>query len=362
MKKVALLGAVGVACAACGHKAPPASKVADEPGSGDIPANHDVAKPAVGPAVIGVGPAVAALAGDGPHAFVADASGLIEVAPSGQTLQIAATQPHWCSVDARAQVVWFLADGGLAAFDLVDRRVHPVVAGDADSDAIEIDWGNEQLGAESKVEFSVALALRLTRPPKVDSELGCDGDQGVYCFEEDGQTLRPELVEKQKKLEALHLADAAYVTSLVERGAKASLWTPPPTPPAKPAKKPKVDRKKCEEDASVCGKLTAIPASPLWLVSTANSRGDFYHETRELWDPATGEWLGISGGKLTRTPKPQFGEAETDYQDLRIAPNGLLSYQGVVFDPAHVVYAPTGDSPMTCGWSTGGWRMPGITE
>jgi hypothetical protein len=304
---------------------------------------------------------VAALAGDGPHAFVADAGGLLEVAPDGKTQPIAAAKPGWCSADARANVVWFTGDDGLYAFDLADRVVHPIVRGQLDADTVEIDWGNEQLGGGDKVDYQIALAIYMTGAVKAGSELGCDGDQAVYCYEDNGETLRPDLLEKQKKVDAAQLDDAAYVKSLAARGKDRSLWTPPPVPPAAPAKKPKVAKKPCEEDAKDCGALTAIPGSALWLVETANSRGDFYHETRELWDPADGAFVFVANGKVVRSMKPQLGDS--DYRDLRIAPSGgLLSIGGVVFDPTHVVYAPAGDDALTCGWSTGGWRIKSPTE
>lgn len=353
MKRVAL---VVVVAGACGHKAPPAG------GEHDL----DVARTAGAAAAIDAGAPVTpvaapipALADDGPHAFVADDHGLVEVARSGKAQTIVAAKPTWCAADARAQVVWFAGDDGLYAFDLADRRVRRIVAGAIESD-VTIDWGTERLGGENKLDYQVALGVRMTTPPRVSSELGCDGDQADYCYDDDGKTLRPEIVDKQQRLDAMTIADPAYVATLVARGHDRSLWTPPPVPPAAPAKKPKVARKACEEEPQRCGLLVAMPATPLWLVVTANSRGDFYHETRELWDPSTSEFIAITGGALVRATHPQGGDQ--DYRDLRIAPDGGLSIDGVVFDPTHVVYAPSGDVPITCGWSTGGWRIPAPTE
>jgi hypothetical protein len=132
-----------------------------------------------------------------------------------------------------------------------------------------------------------------------------------------------------------------------------------------PKKKPTIDKKRCE-DASSCGALTAIPASPLWLVHTANSRGDFYHETRTLWDPATGEYVRRNGAKLVRSKAlPAIGDAETDYGGLRVSPTGVLTIEGDVFDAAKVHYAPKSTEagvPTSCGWVGGGWRIPGPTD
>jgi hypothetical protein len=349
-----------VLVAACGHKSPKPA-VADQPGSGDVPADHAaVATPPVAPADAppAPGPVVPAPAGDGSHAFVADESGLIEIAPSGKTQAITTTRPRWCTVDARANVVWFAGDSGIQAFDLADRRVHAVIRGDVDANEYVIDWGNQQAGGEDQVGFDVGLAIHLTAPPSISSVIGCDGDAAYYCYEgDDMTTLKEELAAKEKAFDAMHFADPAYVKALADRGASGTMWTPPPVPPAPPARKPKVKRKACEEEPKDCGQLAAIPASRLWLVTTANSRGDFFHETRELWDPATGEYVSISGGTLTRakTAKSDGG----DFANLRVAPDGLLSIDGVVFDPAHVIYAPKGDGAISCGWTGGGWRMPG---
>jgi len=343
---------------ACGHAAKPPPDMPDE-----LPRHDDAPKPATAtattPSAPEPSPPVPALAGDGPHAFVGDAGGLVEIAPSGKTQAITTVQPSWCAADARGQVVWFVEDDRLKAFDLVDRRVRMIVA--TGGDDVTIDWGSQRLGAESKVHFQIALALRMTTPPQVSPELGCDGDMAVYCYaDEQMSQLTDELKAREHAIAQATILDPAYVTSVVTRGASGSLWTPPPVPPIAPAKKPRVDRRACDADPSDCGHLTAIPGSPLWLVTTGNSRGDFYHETRELWDPATGEYVALANGAVTRAKQP--GSGERDYGDLRIAPSGMMSIDGIVFDPARVVYAPRGDTAMTCGWSSGGWRIPGVAE
>lgn len=135
---------------------------------------------------------------------------------------------------------------------------------------------------------------------------------------------------------------------------------PPPVPPKAP-RSPKVPKEQCSEEPQDCGKLTAIPGSPLWLVTTANSRGDFYSETRELYDPGTGEFVRFNGSALERSKK-SLGEGP-DWQDLRISPSGTFTYGGAVFDGAKVIHGSTlDDSVRSCGWATGGWRMSGIRE
>jgi hypothetical protein len=305
---------------------------------------------------------VPALAGGGPHAYVADGTGLIEVATPGGSQVVAPGLVDWCNADARAQVVWFRRDGDLFAFDMVDRRVHPMLAAPIPSevDAVVIDWGDQQL-AESKVDFRLAVALHMRGTPSIGGLLGCEGDQAFSCyvFEDGGQTLQPNLAAAVKAAGALRFADPAFATALSRRGETGSLWSMPPMPPLDPKKKPRVDKKGCTEQVERCGQLRAIPGNPLWLVQTGNSRGDFYHESWNLWSPATGEFLDVKDGNVSHHKQPDPSGPE--YGGLRAATNGALSYEGVVFDGATVYYAPkpSGRAGRSCGWSNGGFRIEG---
>lgn len=343
--------------AACGGGATAAGPAPPQP-----PAGAAAAAPAP-PA----GPVVPPLPGGGERAYVAGPGGLVEVSTAGGS-QVIAPAATWCDADARASVVWFVSPAGLQAFDLTDRRVHPVVRGAYGELEPIIDWGAQRLGGESKVLFDVGAALRLASgAPALELEMGCEGDRAVYCFGDDGATPTDEVARLRQAVGNLRLADPAYAAQLARRGARGSLWTPPPAPPAPPARKPAVDRRQCE-DRSTCGALTAIPGSPLWLVQTANSRGDYYHETRELWDPATGEYVRQSGARLARTrAAPPDTTGGTDYRGLRVSPAGALSYGGAVFDAARVHYAPPAGSDsdgeaLSCGWAGGGWRIAGPTD
>ena len=298
----------------------------------------------------------------GEVAYVADATGLVEVGPSGA--KVIAKDVTWCNADARAQVVWFVSDGGLQAYDLVDHAVHPVIAHDLaahDKDgtiigSVEpiIDWGKEKLGGEDAVSFDVGVAVHMQAAPKLEMVMGCDGDRGVYCFDEHHKP-SASVVALRKLVKQLAV-DPTYVAALAKRGESRSLWTPPPMPPTLP-QPPALDRGKCTADKERCGQLTAIPGSPLWLVVTANSRGDYYHESRELWDPSAKAFVRINGGNLARAKDPQ-GEDGPEFDGLRSSPAGLLSLSGIVFDATHVLYAPQ-ESGRTCGFASGGWRVGG---
>ncbi len=346
------------ALAACGGKGAPSAGTSPTP---PTPPGDRAAADAPPPPSAPVPP----LPGDGPRAFVADKSGLVEVAVPGGS-QIVAPAATWCNVDARAKVVWFVGPDGLHAFDLTDRRTRTIIKGSLGELEVIVDWGDQRLGGESGLLFDVGAAIKLTGRPAIEVVMGCEGDLAFQCFGDDGEVPLEHVAEKQQLAGTLKLADPAYVAQLASRGRQGSLWTPPPVPPAPPKNKPAVDRKRCEEDPNTCGELTAIPGSPLWLVETANSRGDFYHQTRTLWDPATGEYVRRERGKLVRskTPPPST-DGDTDHGGLRISATGVLSFRGAVFDAAKVHHEPQdgNDGPaVSCGWTDGGWRVSGPTD
>ncbi|MBA3547341.1 MAG: hypothetical protein H0T76_12715 [Nannocystis sp.] len=305
---------------------------------------------------------IAPLAGEGERAFVADDIGLVEVALTGGSQVIAPDSVSWCGVDARAQVVWFVTQRGLHAFDLVDRRTHAIIAAELPEIAVIIDWGAEKLGGEDPLAFDVGAAIGMTSAPAIKTVMGCEGDREVYCFEEDGTTPTAEVKKSQQRAAALKLVDPVYVAAIAGRGATGSLWAPPPVPPTMPTRKPVVPRKQCSEEPGECGSLTAIPSSPLWLVETGNSRGDYYHQSRELWDPRTGEFVRIADGKIVRSKVSSDIESTGDYAGLRVS-NGTLSHIGAVFDDTKIIYAPKAvdGTPTSCGFTAGGWRVKGPT-
>ncbi len=319
------------------------------------------------------------------RAFVADASGLVEVGASGVVRVISAGAVDACLADARANVVWFVRDDAVFAFDLVDQKPHLVVEDTvwtacaarsptrrtcADP-AVEslfanaqliIDYGAERLGGEDPVGYFVGVAVKMGAAPKVAAALGCDGDAATYCYDfasGGGKTPKPEIAARVKAIDALRIADPAYVAGLAARGASRSLWTPLPPAGSAPKSVPPVDPKACEEIPDDCGKLQAIPWSPLWLVTTGNSRGDYFHETRALWDPSASAFVRVDGPRLVHEVKPTPPrQGAAGFAGMRVSPRGLLSRAGFVFDASKVHFAPAGDG-LTCGFSDGGVRLGG---
>jgi hypothetical protein len=310
-------------------------------------------------------PPVPALAASGARAYVADATGLVEVAAPGGSQVLVSGQVSWCNTDARGQVVWYLQGGVLYTFDLVDRRAHQVLVGPRTMSFSGptlpiITWGKEQLGGESRVDYALGIQLSMIPSPKISASLGCDGDLTHYCYADGSDRaqgkLTDELLALKEEIEHTELLAPDYLAALGARGAKGSLWSPKRASPAPPKKKPKVDKEACDADESRCGQLEPIPASPLWKVIVGNSRGDFYHQSDALWDPATGEFLTLREGQLVRSKTP---DTSGELGGLRVSATGVLSMDGAVFDADTLHYAPKGDAPLTCGWSDGGYRLRG---
>lgn len=298
------------------------------------------------------------LPGDGPRAYVADGPGLVEIGTPGGSQVVVPGEITWCTADARGQVVWYLQSGSLFAFDLVDRSAHKVLddGGDAFNQPI-ITWGDQTLGGESKVDYTVAVQLRMTIPPSVEASMGCDGDRQYYCYSDPAHPdqLNEDLAARRQAIEEMTPFAPGYLEKVAARGAGGSLWTPPPPSPPSPRKKPKIAPSECSAIPSMCGQLDAIPGTSLWRVIVGNARGDFYSQSDALWDPATGQFLSVRDGKLEIGDEPR---SSGDLRGLRISTSGVLSFAGAVFDRTTLHFAPRSDDAKSCGWSGGGWRFP----
>jgi hypothetical protein len=297
------------------------------------------------------------LPGAGDRAYFGGDEALVEVAgDTGAHQTVVPTGVQWCEADARAAVVWFVNERGLSVFDLDDRKVHDIIHGDLANIEVIIDYDKARLGGTDAVRFRVGAKLTMTAAPALSLEMGCDGDAMYYCYEDDMTTPNADIARDQATVKALALADPAYVATLVARGARRPLWSPDP-PLRKPPPPPTVDASQCTEDPTMCGGMIAVPQTPLWLVTVGNGRGDFYHEGRQLWDPATNEFIRVVDGKLVRarTANTESGSWD-DYRGMRISPAGTMQHSGTVFTPRAVVFHTEG-LPHDCGWANGGWRI-----
>jgi hypothetical protein len=297
------------------------------------------------------------LAGGGDRAYVAS-DALIEIAgDTGEHQALVPEGVQWCEADARAGVVWFMTEHGLSVFDLDDRKVHDIIHGKLATLEMIIDYPHERLGGTDAVDFRVGAKLTMTGTPAISLEMGCDGDAMYYCYEDDMTTPNADIARDQATVKALTFADPPYVAALASRAVGRSLWSPAPAP-RKPPPAPAVDVSQCTEEPTLCGHLLAVPGSPLWLVTVANSRGDFYHEARQLWDPTANEYIRVVDGKLVRARTPNTDPVGwDDYRGMRISPTGVIQQRGDVFTPQKLVFHTGDDSGHACGWAAGGWRI-----
>jgi hypothetical protein len=293
-----------------------------------------------------------------PLAYVTDDRGLLEIADNGATtVLLPPDHATWCNADPRGRVVWLLSDRGLVAYDLRERRAHQLTHGPINADTVFVDWGNEVIGGANALYFRAAVVVDVGKQ-QLHSKLGCDGDQAVYCYGDDGTTLHPDLAAQLAALDHLTLADAPYLAQLAQVGGGSSRLPDPPHE-LKPVA-PHIDAAACLAEPAACGTLTQIPGSPLWLVQTANSRGDFYHASYQLWDPATAEFLTYDSGAIVRSKQAAPTSDYDSFAGLAIAAHGgTMSIGGYVFDGTHVLFQPAGLA-LSCGLAGGGWRMPDL--
>lgn len=338
-------------------------------------------------------PTIPAQEGAGERAYVIDGGALVEVVVGSATeksksITVAeGVETGFCNVDHRANVVWFGKDGALHAFDLADRKLRVVVSAATAPRATEftIDWGNEELGGDNKETFDAGAVLHMTDNPSVTAVLGCTGRKAYDCYVHEplppapttpsnAQTpkiklttaLTPDVEAAKGGIATMKIVDAAYLATLVERGAKTSLWSAPPTPPAKPrGVKPSTDGVFCYANKATCGDLRAIPGSTLWWVGTADLRElEWHREMRDLWDAKEQQFINVKGGQLLKSKRPAGMELGRSMQveGLRVSTAGVFAIDGYVFDGATLYYGPKDEKALeknaACGFASGGFRVP----
>nr|MCH9684103.1 hypothetical protein [Deltaproteobacteria bacterium] len=134
--------------------------------------------------------------------------------------------------------------------------------------------------------------------------------------------------------------------------------TEPPEPgrAPKPTKVTSVPTEACEENPEDCGTASPLRGTAYWIVTVSNSRGDFYHEASQLYDPKDGMFFDPRRPG-TRSKEPL---AETDgseaYRPTWISPSGALSmsYDELVRFEGGIVAR---DLAGTCGFWGGGWTV-----
>jgi hypothetical protein len=290
---------------------------------------------------------------------------LVELDLAGKPVgTLVATDATWCRTDERAQGVWLerIDPGGTVQLQFVDLAGTPapartVVEGKAAPRYI--DYGDEHTGIPPEHLFDLVSVLDMASG-SAQVRQGCDGDMSFSCFEDDGK-LNAELAAQKKKLEGAKVVDAALLGTLKTRAAGRKLWSvATAADPALPTNV-EVPKEPCEEAPEDCGQARPVPGTGYVAVVVAQSRGDFFHEDLQLYDPARKLFFDARHPKATGTA-PLQGIAPD--ANLWIAPDGraylaltedtpeaLVSFaEGVVFT------TETTPGPV-CGWRGGGYSF-----
>jgi len=235
----------------------------------------------------------------GDVAVMGTAAGLVQVAPDGTQTRLSDDAVKWCRVDTRLDAVWFTsatADDGKVALKLLPRgksAAIQVAAGLPETGTVIVDHGpGKSLGRISEVKYQVVPALNLAAPdgPKLAHVVGCDGDQGHMCYEDEAaKTLNAELVKLAASIDAVKVAGAEAVNALVA-SAGGRVLNSDAKKDLDPVPVAGVPTGECEIP-DMCGIGVKLPGSPFLLVAVHNERGDFFHEFLQVYDPRTKEFL-----------------------------------------------------------------------
>jgi hypothetical protein len=301
-------------------------------------------------------------------AIVHTATGVEVLDTAGKRLATLVPHPvSWCRIDPRAEVLWFRhgGEGKLAYLDL--RSTDPATTLLAGSpDTIVIDYGDESLGRPGSHEFNDGLVLHMQIPPRVEALQGCEGDMIYSCFpgdELESETvdidaiLAKRLAQLTKDIEARPILAPDKLAALVTRSTGRRATFPEPQGSPEPTAVASVPKTKCYEMPEACGEARRLLGTPYWLVLVGNDRGDFYHETVQLHDPATHEFFDpLDPTRRSTTPF----EEDDPFMPSWVSPSGTM-----LSDDSRLVKLGVGvvakDLEGSCGFWGGGWE-PAILE
>lgn len=274
-----------------------------------------------------------------------------------------------CAVDPRAGLVWWVAfdpkteTSTLKAQAISDPAPHLVAQDLPPLDALLLDFGPDKgaLGHREGVTFQVGAHLDLSTPtPKLKPWLGCEGDGAWYCYEEmtegpqDTWPLKPDLLQRTQSILQAKLGAPELLSRVASL--PGPLW--PPAPKAAPLPPVPVPTDLCEAPED-CGVAEPILGTKLLAVTTATSRGDFFHATRQAYDPATRQFFDWRDPQdpEARSTAP-LEEAPLGAYFVPPSGAGILSQGQVVSWERGPIYAAEG--ALACGWLEGGWTHSGF--
>lgn len=320
----------------------------------------DVAKPDADPPDPAPAPAKSRLgvAPSPDHAVVLIKGSVVVLDASGARVgTLVAEDARWCRVDPRAGVLWYQHGDELAlAFLDLEGEGPPVTVLEKSPETLVIQHPGEVLGRPEPHHFQDGVVVHMETPVRVEAILGCEGDQEYYCFEDedDVDAARAKRVAAGQEALAAHpLVAAEALTALVARGKDRHAIAPDPARGPEPTTLTTVPRDACEESPEDCGTATRVPGTAFWEVVVSNSRGDFFHETSQLYDPVAKVFFDPTSA-TARSPKPLENEP---FMPTWISPSGTLAVDGQVLVKLSGGTVAT-DLEGACGFWGGGWELP----
>jgi len=354
----------------CREDAPPPARAGAVPRAAPEVTKPEVTKPEV------TKPEVTKPDGDDPSAapeaagpkdaaaIILDDTGLQRLTRDGAKTLIAANAYDECDVDETHHVVWLASETELAYYDqakgkLVKAATFTKAPEPLDTLSWRVQWretdgfARDVAGTADGLNDCVALVLELGKTVTLGGGTVSEGDRDWYCFED--ETIgddKPVLLEEPKKLAAHYdqaklVAKAELAALAKRRTTKVGKTTERPTPPAPPVVK--VDKSGCLDYPDACGTVSYAGGERLWWVTTANDRGDFFYETRQLYDAKTKRWWIPEKDTWTKTP-PSDEDSTGDL--LEPSPDrtwGLFGDKLVTLTQPKVTGAYAG---AFCGWES----------
>ncbi len=261
-----------------------------------------------------------------------------------------------CDVDRAHRVVWVQTASALSYYDLREKEVVSAITGlpaEATDPADAYTWrvqyrkGDRPVtaaGTADGMEDCAALVVEVSDAPQARGVVVAEGDREVYCeayFDQESA----EPVTDHPLLAQLSQAsvDARALVGLHVRREHLGVEDASPIlPPSDP--EPVVDPSRCEEVPEDCGKVTYLGGWRLYSVVTANSRGDFYHETSELFDVKTARYWDPVSGAFHDAP----GSTEPPALDV-IGGSQWAIVGNRIIDMSQLTEATTLEGQI-CGW------------
>jgi hypothetical protein len=259
--------------------------------------------------------------------LVSESDGLVAVqVDTGEVSQLAAPglglgDIGWCRTDPRAGVVWFTTresdeseSWDLAFVDLATPGAAARVVRGLDMPEVAIAYPDEVIDLPAAHRYQLQAVLVLGESPRLEARVGCDGDMGFSCFEdsdddapEDSEMLlREDLRDQKAAIERLTLDAPEHLIALARRALPQRALVGAGELGDKPTVR--VAKKACEALPERCGTSRPVPGTPWLEVVVANTRGDFYYESRQLYDPKKKRF--IDPAKPTKTSAKPFEDGE----------------------------------------------------